>query len=202
MFCAEWRAAAAIGTAAKTRSGNRRRPGQHLHAAHRAADDAEQLRNAEMVDQQCLGPHHVGDGDHREAQAPGPAGAGLRVARPGGAHAAAEHVAADHEIAAGVERQAVAHHALPPARLAGHRMALGDELVAGQGMADQDGVGTLVVEPAIGLPGDGEGPERDAAIERQRRRHAEGGAMAGKVAGRAGAVSLQRGHGRSRSPAS
>ena len=35
------------------------RPGQRLHAAHRTADDSEQLRNAQMFDQFCLHRHHV-----------------------------------------------------------------------------------------------------------------------------------------------
>ena len=45
-----------------------RRPLQHLHAAHRAADDAEQLLDAEMIDQQLLRPHHVADRDDREIE--------------------------------------------------------------------------------------------------------------------------------------
>src|SRR3546814_6877050 len=48
-----------------------RRPLQHLHAAHRAADDAEQLVDAEPVDQQLLRAHHVGDGDYRKVERPG-----------------------------------------------------------------------------------------------------------------------------------
>ena len=59
MFCAEWRAAAAIGTAREHALGIARRPLQHLHAAHRAADHAEQPLDAEMVDQQRLRAHHV-----------------------------------------------------------------------------------------------------------------------------------------------
>ena len=74
MFCAEWRAAQAIGTAVKTRAGIARRPFQHLHAAHRAADHAEQVGDAEMVEQGRLGAHHVGDRHHRKAQVPRLAG--------------------------------------------------------------------------------------------------------------------------------
>src|SRR3546814_1792500 len=45
-----------------------RRPLQHLHAAHRAADHAEQLADAEMVEQHRLRIDHVADGDDREIQ--------------------------------------------------------------------------------------------------------------------------------------
>ena len=38
-----------------------RRPLQHLHAAHRAADDAEQRLDAEPVDQHRLRAHHVAE---------------------------------------------------------------------------------------------------------------------------------------------
>ena len=38
-----------------------RGPFQHLHAAHGAAEHAEHVRNAEMVEQPRLRPHHVGE---------------------------------------------------------------------------------------------------------------------------------------------
>jgi hypothetical protein len=69
------------------------------------------------------------------------------------------------KIAVGVDRQAGADHGRPPAGLAGDRMLVGDELVAGQGMADQDGVAAVGVEPAIGLIGQGKRAEFDAAVE-------------------------------------
>ena len=46
-------------------------------------------------------------------------------------------------------------------------------LIAGQRMADQDGVGAVGVELAVGLVGDLERREIDAAIELQRLVHAE-----------------------------
>ncbi len=142
---------------------------QHLHAAHRAADGAEQLVDAEMVEQTHLGAHHVADGDHRESVAPGFAGGGIDLARPGGAHAAAEHVGADQEIAIGVEHLAWPDDGLPPARLAGDRMGAGHILVTRDRMADQDRVGSLGVELAVGLIGNGDGRQIDAAVETQRR---------------------------------
>ena len=74
MFCEECQAAVAIGTAVNTRSRVARGPLQHLHAAHRAADHAEQLVDAEMVDQAHLRVHHVADGDDGKVEAPGLAG--------------------------------------------------------------------------------------------------------------------------------
>ena len=47
-------------------------------------------------------------------------------------------------------------------------MHIGDVLIAGQRMADQDGVGAIGIEFAIGLVGDLERREIDAAIELQR----------------------------------
>ncbi len=174
MFCAEWRAAQAIGAAAKTRSG---KLVQDLHAAHRAADDAEQRVDAEMIDQQLLRPHHVADRDDGKGQAPGLAGRRVDVLRTAGPHAAAEHVGADDEITLGIEHLAGAGERRPPAGIAGDRMRLGEILVAGQRMADEDGVAARRIEPAIGLVGDGELREIDAAIELEGLRDVE--AMAG-----------------------
>ena len=160
-----------------------RRPLQHLHPAHRAADHAEQPLDAQMVEQQRLQPDHVADGDHREAEPEGLAGRDVAIDRAGGAHAAAQHVGADHEVALGVERQARPDRELPPAGLAGHRVAAGGELVAGQRVADQDGVGALGVEAAVGLVGDVDRAELGAAVELERHRVREPGAVAGQAGG-------------------
>ena len=48
-----------------------RRPLQHLHAAHRAAEHAEQRVDAEPVDQHRLRAHHVADGDDGKVEAVG-----------------------------------------------------------------------------------------------------------------------------------
>ncbi len=103
-----------------------------------------------------------------KVEAPGLAGRRIGRGRPGRAHAAADHVRADDEIAVGVDRPARPDHGLPPARLAGDRMDVGDVLVAGQRMADQDRVAALGVERAVGLVGDLERREIDAGIEPQR----------------------------------
>ena len=98
---------------------------------------------------------------------------GLVDAGPVDAHAGADHVRADHEIALGVDRPARPDHGLPPARLLGHRMDVGDVLVAGEGVADQHRVAALGVERAVGLIGDLERGEIDAGIEPKRLVHAE-----------------------------
>ena len=173
MFCAEWRVEQAIASVENTRCGIGRGPLQRLHAAHRAADHAEQRLDAEAIDQHGLRAHHVGNGDDGEIQPPQFAGGRIGRGRPGRAHAAADHVAADDEVVVGVERPAGADHGVPPAGLAGDRVHIIDMLVAGQRMADQNGVGAVRIQFAIGLVGDLERRQIDAAIELQRLVHAE-----------------------------
>ena len=120
-----------------------RRPFQHLHAAHRAADHRKQLVDAEMIDQHRLRAHHVADGDDRQVEPVGLAGRRIGRGRAGRAEAAADDVRADDEEAVGVDDLAGADQHLPPARLAGDRIGVGDVLVAGQRMADQHGVGLV-----------------------------------------------------------
>ncbi len=54
------------------------------------------------------------------------------------------------------------------------RFTLRDVLIAGQRMADQDGVGAIRIERAVGLIGDLKRREIDAAVERERLVGAEG----------------------------
>ncbi len=90
------------------------------------------------------------DGDRREIGAPRTALVVAQAARAGGAHAAAQHVGADDEVAVGVDWPAGPDHHVPPAILAGDRMGLGDILIAGQRMADQHGVGARRIQRAVG----------------------------------------------------
>ena len=148
--------------------GKARRPLQHLHAAHGAADDAEQGLDAERVDQHGLRPHHVADGDERQVEPIGAPGGRIERGRPGAAHAAADDVRADDEIMIGVDRLAGPDHRLPPAGFAGDRMDVGDVLVARQRVADEDGIAARGVQRPVGLIGDGERRERAAGVETER----------------------------------
>ena len=149
-------------------AGVARGPLEHLHAAHRSADDAEKIGDAQVIEQCCLGAHHVGDGHHRETQVPRLAGGRLARQRAGRAHAVAQHVDANDEVTRRIEDFARPDQALPPAVLAGDGMPLGDELVAAERMADQDRIGLVGVQRAVGLIGHPVGPEIDAAVETQR----------------------------------
>ena len=121
-----------------------------------------------MIEQHPLRTHHVAHGDDREIEAPGLTGLRIGRSRAGGAHAGADHVRADDEIALGVDWPARADHGLPPAGLAGDGMGVEHMLIAGERMADQHGVGALGIERAVGLVGDLEGAKVNAGIEPQR----------------------------------
>ena len=150
-----------------------RRPLQHLHPAHGAADHAKQALDPEVIDELLLCTHDVGDRDHRKRQAPGPAGRGIDLHGAARAHASPQHVRADQEIFFRVEHFAGSDQRRPPAGLARHGVRIGNVLVAGQGVTDQDRVRALGVERAVGLIGNGVGPEPGTTVEHQRLRHHE-----------------------------
>ena len=153
---------------AKNPPRKQRRPLQHLHAAHGAAGHAEQLIDAEMVDQFRLRAHHVANGDDREFEPEGLACSRIGGGRAGGAHAAANHVRTDDEIALGIDGLAGPDHGRPPARFVRHGIDVGDVLIARQGVADEDGVGLVGVQRAIGLVGDRQRKDIHAGVRRQR----------------------------------
>ncbi len=62
---------------------------------------------------------------------------------------------------------------VPPPFLPGHRMPLGDELIASQRVADQNGIALGCIQGAVSLVGDPIGAEIDAAVEPQRTLHAQ-----------------------------
>ena len=160
-----------------------RAPLQHLHAAHGAAEHAEQAVDAEPVEQHGLGAHHVADRDEREIHRPRPAGRRIGRGRAGRAHAAADDIGADNEEPPRIDRLAGADHGLPPAGLARDRVDVGDVLVAGQRVADENGVGAVGVELAIGLVGDLPGSQRGARIEGERLVRAEARHRARRLVG-------------------
>ena len=81
----------------------------------------------------------------------------------------------NNEIPVGIERTPGTDHGFPPAGFAGHRMDIGDMLIAGQRMEDQNGIGTFRIELAVGLVRDLERRKIDAAIKPQRPIYAERG---------------------------
>ena len=109
-----------------------------------------------MIDEQRLRAHHVGDGHDRKIEPVGLACLQIDGGRTGRAHAAAEDIGTDDKEPVGVERFARAHHGLPPAWAAGDGVRIGDVLVAGQSVTEENGVGFGRIESAIGLVGDGQ----------------------------------------------
>ena len=156
---------------------------------------AEQLVDAEMVDQHRLRAHHVADGDDRQVEPVGLAGRRIGRGGAGRAQAAADDVGADDEEAVGVDDLAGPDQHFPPAGLAGDRVGVGDMLVAGQRMADQHGVGLRRVQRAVGLVGDLERRQQHAGVELQRPVGAEAQHRAGRLVGLVGVCSgARRGH--------
>ena len=145
-----------------------RRPLQHLHSAHGAADDGEQGLDAQGVDQHGLGADHVPDGHHGKAQAIRGAGHRVDGRRPGGSHATADHIGADDKIARWIQRQPGPHGPAPPSGLSRHRVIGGQVLVAGQGVADENRVRAIRVELAIGPVGDFQAIQPGAGVKAQR----------------------------------
>jgi hypothetical protein len=107
-----------------------------------------------VIDQALLHLHHVADRDHRKIQRIGAAAGRVDTARPGGAFAAADDVGADHPIDIGVKGLARPDHAVPPAGVAVLGVVdAGGVMIAGEGVADQDGIGALGIGLAIGFKG-------------------------------------------------
>ena len=122
-----------------------------------------------MVDQQLLRPHHVADRDHRKGEGPGLAG--RRVDRPSGRWCPCSRRARWRRSGNSARCRA----RLPGPTSVVHQPGLpvigcgsATILVAGQRVADQDRVAALGVERAVGLIGDRERAEIDAAVEPQR----------------------------------
>ena len=116
--------------------------------------------------------HHVADRHRRKIRAPRPAKPapcriGHFTARPGGAHAAAQHIGADQEVTIRIQRPAGADDILPPAGLARDGVGFGDILITRQRVADQHRIAGRCIEPPIGAIGDREGCHDRAAFQRQ-----------------------------------
>ncbi|KAG0757809.1 hypothetical protein G6F22_019842 [Rhizopus arrhizus] len=89
---------------------------QRGHAAHRVADHAGQLRDAQRAHHLDGSARAVFDRQLGEIEAVGFTGSGVERGRTGRALAAAQRVHAHHEPAIGIDRLAGPDHRLPPAR--------------------------------------------------------------------------------------
>ena len=125
-----------------------------------ALENISLLAAIEVVDEQRLGAHHVGDRDDRKVEPVRLAGLRMDGGGAGRTHAAAKDVRTNDEKSIGVERAAGTDHCLPPPRPAGDRMQVADMLVAGQGVTKENGVGFRRVESAVCLVGDGQRRQR------------------------------------------
>ena len=174
----------AIGTIGVDLIGEQHRPLERLHAAERAPGDRREPFDAELVEERALGPHHVGDGDHREVRAVRAAGRRVDRRRARRAAAAAEQVRGDDVVAVGVERLARPDHPVPPAEpLAGRAVAVGGAEpvpralrgrrlrdarrvgVAAERVAHQDHVVPPRRQGAVGLVGDADRVQLPPAVE-------------------------------------
>ena len=164
------------------------RPLQHLHAAHRAPGYGKQRLDAEMIEEHRLGADHVANGDDGKIQAPRHPGRRIDGGWSRGSQATADDVRTNNKVALGVDRPAGPHHRVPPARLAGHRVNVGNVLIARERMADQNRVRTVGIERAVGLIGNLERRQIKACIKPQRRRdtkpHERGMRVLGLARGR------------------
>ena len=61
-----------------------------------------------------------------------------------------------------------ADHGFPPTRLSGYRVVVDHVLIAGERVADENGIAALGVECAVGLVGDLQRGKIDAGIQAQR----------------------------------
>jgi hypothetical protein len=96
--------------------------------------------------------HPVDDGNHREIGTPGLAGGRVWRGWSGRAVAAAQIVQADNKEFVGIERSTGADDVVPPADIVGLvGVVAGDMVVAGEGVADENGVRLGGVECAVGF---------------------------------------------------
>ncbi len=155
------------------------------HAAHRVADEAGELLDAEAAYEREARVRHVLERESGKIEPIELAGRGIRRRRPGRALARAERVRTDHEPAVRVDVFAGADHLFPPARrrIVGVRRRVRARREAGQ---DEDGVAAFRVERAPRFVGERRAREGAAAFHRKRRGQIEiaagiGHAQAGPV---------------------
>jgi hypothetical protein len=124
--------------------------------------------NPEVIGHGRLGAHHVPDRHHGEPRAPGPAVVGVGRRRSGRSLAPTQDVGAHHEPTLGVQGAARTDEGAPPPR---RRVAVGEltggMAVAGERVANQQGVVMAGRQLAPRLVGDDHALEQAAALERE-----------------------------------
>ena len=145
-----------------------RRPFKDLHGAHRTADDTKQLIDPKMIDQHGLGAHHIADRDNWKIEAIGFLCRRIDRRRTGCSQTTTEDIRTNDEKAVRIDHLAGPDHDIPPAGASRDGVLIGRELVAGQGVTDQNRIGSVGVEGTICLIGDRKRAELDAAIEFER----------------------------------
>lgn len=129
-------------------------PGQRLMAAQTATNYRVQFLNTQVIDQPRLDIHHVRQSDFGETGCVSPAGIGIDGIRPGRAATTAQDVGTNDKISVGIDGFTRPDDNIPPAR----RVVLimpGNMRIARKRVADQNGVGGGVIQPAVGFIGDG-----------------------------------------------
>jgi len=146
------------------------RPLKCLHSAERSSDRSEQRFDPELLQERPVDGDQVTHLDQGETQSVRFAAVGVDRRRTGGTPAAAEYVRADHEEPVSVEWPARTDDVVPPAGPVGivALVETGGMGVTGKGVADEDGVGRIFVQFAVGLVGDFDFPDLRSGVERQR----------------------------------
>ena len=151
--------AVAMGIADRTRLRVARHPLEGLHPPHGPPDHTQKLIDAQKIDQMPLGLHHIADSDHREIETVGLPRLRMNGRRTRAALAAADDIGTDDEVQIRIEGLTRTDHGIPPADVLAAPVMAGRMGVGGQGMEDEDGVRSVLVQMSIGFVGQGHGSQ-------------------------------------------
>lgn len=146
--------------------GVHRAPFEHLHTAHRSADDRQPGVDPQFGHEEPLGTDDVAHRDLREGWAVGLGGVGVDTGRSSGSLTAAQYVGADDEVAIGVEGLPRADQVVPPTvALVPWLETTGGVRIAGECVAYQNRIGMVGRQRAPGLVCDLDFVEVPATLE-------------------------------------
>ena len=149
------------------------RPLERLIAAVGGADDGDEMLDAQMVEQRLLRPHDVADGVAREIGAVGLAGLRVDRRRVGRAVGRAQHVGRHHEQPVRIDGLARPDQLVPAADIAGLvafactgcAVSARGVMTAGVAVRVEHGVAAIRRQRPVGLIGERQLGEHDAALE-------------------------------------